>query len=555
MFENFKFVTVYYTEDGAGHVAESENEHFSLKTEKSGNRFTLSILPNVKMELVHVEVSDEYIFGKDACVLPNGYQSWTLTKEYKKEERQKGLGWPCKLIKKGRETASIFGDYSFKAYPKCAGEFHGYTYGYIRNGSEVELIGSLSERNGYTIINFDMNNNRVIIEKEVEGKTIDGEYKLFDLVCPKGDYDEVFDEYFSAMNIPAPRVSHTCGYTSWYNYFTNINEEIILRDLEGLTRVSEMTDIFQIDDGHQTQIGDWEITDTEKFPHGMKYIVDKIHKKGLKAGIWLAPFYCQKNSKVAQEHPDWLLKNEKGKDPIGFVGTRSCATLDIYNKDCAAYIKKFFNTILNEWGYDMVKLDFLYAECIVPRNNKTRGEIMCDAMDFLRECVGDKLILGCGVPLGPSFGKVDFCRIGSDVDIHFAPRWYLQLTNAEVVSTQTAIKNTIFRRGLNGRAFVNDPDVFFMREVNLKYTEADKLLVADVNKTFGELLFVSDNIGEFSDKQMKFLQNAYTKSERKIELVEYIGNDSVNIYFAEGGARKLWRLNWLTGVNDIIDVK
>jgi Alpha-galactosidase len=461
MFEKLKFFKVYYNVDGSGHIAEGENEHFSLKTVIEGNRFSLSILPKVKMELVHVEVSDEYVFGKDACVLPNGYQSWTMTKEYKKDERQKGLGWPCKLIKMVREAASIFGDYSFKAYPKEAGRFHGYTYGYVRNGNMFELIGSLSERNGYTIINFDMVGNRITVEKEVEGKTIDAEYKAFDFVCLSGGYDEVYDAYFKAMNIPAPRVSHTCGYTSWYNYFTKIDENIILRDLEGLTRVGDMTDIFQIDDGHQTKIGDWEITDTVKFPHGMKYIADKIHEKGFKAGIWLAPFYCQKDSKVALEHPDWLIKRPNGKSPIGFVGAgRPCEVLDIYNKDCAAYIKKFFKTVLSDWGYDMVKLDFLFAECLYPRNNKTRGEIMCDAMDFLRECVGDKLILGCGVPLGPSFGKVDFCRIGSDVDISFAPRWYLPPTNAEIVSTQTAIKNTIFRRGLNGRAFGNDPDVF-----------------------------------------------------------------------------------------------
>jgi alpha-galactosidase len=54
---------------------------------------------------------------------------------------------------------------------------------------------------------------------------------------------------------------------------------------------------------------------------------------------------------------------------------------------------------LNEWGYHMVKLDFLYSVCLIPTKTKTRGQIMTEAMKFLRECVGDKLILGCGVPL------------------------------------------------------------------------------------------------------------------------------------------------------------
>ena len=56
------------------------------------------------------------------------------------------------------------------------------------------------------------------------------------------------------------------------------------------------------------------------------------------------------------------------------------------------YIKKVFNIVLNEWKYDMVKLDFLFSVAVVPYGNRTRGQIMCDAVDFLRECCGLKLI-------------------------------------------------------------------------------------------------------------------------------------------------------------------
>ena len=75
--------------------------------------------------------------------------------------------------------------------------------------------------------------------------------------------------------------------------------------------------------------------------------------------------------------------------------------------------------MLDVWGFDLVKLDFLYAVCMLPTEYKTRGQIMCEAMDFLREVIGDKLILGCGVPLGPAFGKVDYCRIGPDVGLNW----------------------------------------------------------------------------------------------------------------------------------------
>lgn len=50
---------------------------------------------------------------------------------------------------------------------------------------------------------------------------------------------------------------------------------------------------------------------------------------------------------------------------------------------------------------------------------------MCDAMELLRSLCGDKLILGCGVPLAPAFGKVDFCRIGADMALSWNKNLFL----------------------------------------------------------------------------------------------------------------------------------
>jgi alpha-galactosidase len=45
------------------------------------------------------------------------------------------------------------------------------------------------------------------------------------------------------------------------------------------------------------------------------------------------------------------------------------------------------------------------------------------------------------------------------------------MTHRERVSTKNSIDDTTFRRQLNGRAFMNDPDVFFLRDENCKLTE------------------------------------------------------------------------------------
>ena len=103
---------------------------------------------------------------------------------------------------------------------------------------------------------------------------------------------------------------------------------------------------------------------------------------------------------------------------------------------------------------------------------------MIRAMDFLRELCGDKLILGCGVPLAAAFGRVDYCRIGCDVGLSWNDNWLMQRIHRERVSTKQSISNTVFRRQLNGRAWLNDPDVFFLREENLRLSGEQKRLLA-----------------------------------------------------------------------------
>ncbi|WP_298842443.1 hypothetical protein [Clostridium sp.] len=44
-----------------------------------------------------------------------------------------------------------YGDYTFKRYSGKKGEFHGYTYSYVREDEKLDLFGLLSERSGFTI--------------------------------------------------------------------------------------------------------------------------------------------------------------------------------------------------------------------------------------------------------------------------------------------------------------------------------------------------------------------------------------------------------------------
>ncbi len=523
------------------------DEIFDVRDEGGENavKIVVNAKKAVKAELAEL-IYDHY-YEQTERFFANGFQSWTSSREYKRNDVQYGLRTLSNLPI-ARTFSGASGDYAFTEYGKDL--YHSFSYTYFRINEKVEFVGSLNERTGYTIFYADYAQNIFAAVKDVEGLTLDGEYQLFDIVRVQGTYDEAFDKYFELYpRKNTGRVKHLAGYTSWYNYYQNINEEIILRDLQGLSRAGKNANIFQIDDGYETKVGDWDM-DTVKFPSGLAPIVDRIHEQGLMAGLWYAPFAAQFKANVIKNHPDWLIRNKHGRPIISGMAWGGFYALDFEKEEVREYIRAFFDKVFDEWHFDMVKLDFLYAVAIEPRNGKTRGQLMCEAMDFLRECCGDKIILGCGVPLAPAFGVVDACRISCDVENTFKEKFYVKVTNQEIISAKMAMVNSIYRRHLNGRIWANDPDVFFLRDDGMKkagYTLQQKKLLAKVNHIFGDVLFVSDNVGAYDDVKMQILLDAYRKFDGKVLSAEHIAPEILKVVYEEDGRQQMLVFDDLSG--------
>ncbi len=553
MLEKFS-IGVTYEIDGQKYINKTlNNDFYEIVVEQfQGEHLRLLFIPRKKLKLVSVRLSYNYHYDADSIIFGNGYQSWSLSEEKSLTDREYGLRGISKLplIKK---IASIYGDYNFYKYPDTAGVFHGWTYGYVRDGEVLALYGSLSEREGFTLFTFDTVNGDLRITKELDGLETESPFMLLDVIRLDGTEDEVFDAYFDAMNLRKRDERYT-GYTSWYNYFGNINEDIILRDLDAMhDLLGDSANLFQIDDGWQSKVGDWMIIDDKKFPHGMKYLADKIHEKGYKAGLWLAPFLADRKSRLFSEHPEWLVYDDKSMEPVfGNFGWGGAYSVNIYNPQARAYIEKCLSTVLDDWGFDMVKLDFLYAECIIPRSGKNRGMIMSEAMDLLREAVGKKLLLACGSPVGTTFGNADIMRTGSDVDISYNKKKSIKNIkwNNEVYSTLSSIINTISRRGLSGRAFLNDPDVFILRDTNCDYTEAQKQTLAIINWIFGDVLFVSDNVGEYSEEHKTLIKKLFSTPKPKLNKVDF-SQGLLKVEFVSEGQSYLFEARLSDGSNSV----
>lgn len=510
------------------------NEDISWTIDEGEHGLKITLVPKKEISSVSFEVKREYDFNDDSRFFANGFQSWTDTKEFTKNERMSDLGFVGKTFFGKKFGLNYVGDYTFCRQAENSGEFHSHGLAYVRNDKMLDFFGSLDERTGFTVIYADMNKNTLTFTKDLEGIVISEPYEILNLYFTSGGYDEVFDSYFETLGIKPRTVDKIKGYTSWYNYYQEISEDIILRDLRSLSAENDYVNTFQIDDGYQTAVGDWLSIDKKKFPNGMKPIADEIHKDGLKAGIWLAPFGAEFNSNVAKQHSDWLIKNEKGKPiPVGanwggFYG------IDFYKKDAAEYIRNCFDTILNDWGFDMVKLDFLYACSIIPMYNKTRGQIACEAMDFIRECVGDKLILGCGVWMLPCFGKVDYMRIGADMALGWKHTLLRKMMHREDVSTPNAIHNSVYRRCFNGRAFLCDPDVFLLRRTNIKFAPEQQELLAKFIKLFGGVLFMSDNVGDYDKKQLELFHDTLSDDAELLAVNE--SGDTIFVDYRQNGS-------------------
>lgn len=447
---------------------------------------------------------------KDSLFFMNGYQSWTDSAEVRVSSKERNvMSLPKALV--NAFSFDKYGDAFFYKYDK--NRLHGYDTFYVKGSAEL-FIQNLNYKNAYLIFDLDRKSGDLILRSDVENACVgDGcEFTLADY-CYVPSADEGLKKY--AELFPKRDIKKIFGYTSWYNYYQNIDEKTLLRDLEAL---DSRFNLFQIDDGYQTKIGDWLSVDAKKLPGSLGNIVEAVHGKGMMAGLWMAPFVAEKDSVLFGEHPDWFKKNKIGEPVRCGSNWSGFYALDLENTDVRDYIKKCLRHYA-DMGFDFFKLDFLYAASVPVYEGKTRSMAAEDAYGFIREILSDKLILGCGATLYNAAGKFDYMRIGPDVSLEFDDVFYMRIMHRERISTKVTLKNTVFRSFMNGRLFGNDPDVFLLRDENIKLSRDNRLALSTLNALFGSVMMTSDDIGGYDgekkaqlDRVLKLFNEAKVKS-------------------------------------------
>jgi alpha-galactosidase len=145
-----------------------------------------------------------------------------------------------------------------------------------------------------------------------------------------------------------------------------------------------------LDDRWFDTYGDWNPR-KDTFPgDSINKMVDGFHKEGMLAQIWWLPLAVEDGegkyeshkysvSKIAQEHPEWLIQDKNGKHARM---TRGLAVLCPAVPEVQAYYKHLTEKFIRDWGFDGNKLDNIYSvpQCFNPAHHHKSPQDSVNAM-------------------------------------------------------------------------------------------------------------------------------------------------------------------------------
>ncbi|TPG14216.1 alpha-galactosidase [Sphingomonas koreensis] len=100
-------------------------------------------------------------------------------------------------------------------------------------------------------------------------------------------------------------------YNSWEATHFAVDEPGQMALAEKAARIG--VERFVMDDGwfgarddEHAGLGDWTVN-TQKFPNGLKPLIDKVHSLGMQFGLWVEPEMTNPDSALYRAHPDWVI--------------------------------------------------------------------------------------------------------------------------------------------------------------------------------------------------------------------------------------------------------
>jgi alpha-galactosidase len=291
-----------------------------------------------------------------------------------------------------------------------------------------------------------------------------------------------------------PLRSLPAGWCSWYYYWNGVTEADVLANLAALDELGLEVGVVQVDDGHQSGIGDW-LTRSPSFGR-LADLAGAVTATGRRAGIWTAPFLVGADSDLARAHPDWLVR---GAVAAEHHWDQQIGVLDVTHPGAREHLSEVYSTLAAE-GFSYHKVDFLYAGAMVGGRHEDASPLAAYRLgvQVVREAIGDDAVLvGCGAPLLPSIGLFDAMRISPDVDPAMEP----PEGDLSQPGMRSALASGRARAWQSGRLWVNDPDCLLARP-----QVADRTAWAEHVEATGGLAVVSDPLRDLDEPGLELLR-------------------------------------------------
>ena len=524
----------------------------------------------------------------DLRFFSNGWQSWNYTGSYGPGDRpaRTRLG---PLTSPARVNAGT-------PQPRARGHFGSDLFGVVADSPRRSgvLVGFLSQREAFGSLEVKLASRppRMALWANGDGIRLDpGKEFATDWACLQYvglDAPDPLEPYLEAVarengarrDGPVP-----VGWCSWYYFLQKVTEKDILSNLAWATEhLAEIPlKLIQIDDGFEADVGDW-FGRAAGFPGDLAELSRRIRGAGFQPGLWLAPFIIKPTSRLARECPEWVVGGRFGLPAnAGFNWNTFSRALDVTQPQVLDWVRGLIRTATREWGFDYLKLDFLYAAAIPGKRQDatiTRAQALHKALSVIREEAGPKVTLaGCGCPLGSGIGIFDSMRIGEDVAARWEPAYkgieFFFNREPDFPSARHAIRNTLARAPLHRRWWVNDPDCLLVRDTqeasgsaatrrggvnddfvpDAHLTEAEVQSLATTIALSAGSLIVSDHLPHLSEERRAWLARLIPPLPQAARVVDWMESAYPSrLVLPLSGVVGRWHLvaflNWDNGAKD-----
>ena len=134
----------------------------------------------------------------------------------------------------------------------------------------------------------------------------------------------------------------------------DVNENNQLRAIKQIAENRFGTEVFWLDAGWMAGggwwggVGNWT-ADKRKFPNGLRPVADAANKHGMQFLLWFEPERVIAKTQVAEEHPEWVMRNAT----FGIQGLFALG-----NPDARRWMTRLLANRIRQWNVGILRHDF-----------------------------------------------------------------------------------------------------------------------------------------------------------------------------------------------------